>query len=128
MSTLTNFNDIKLIKSFNLIYQLLSLINININSPEQLLNLSIDRTTLCEPTLINQFLTFKEKMKGLFHSSYLTCLHDNSQQKQKYPAINMLRQLLKCLGYKLKPTIINLGYNKTTGKKIIKRTFTIYLI
>jgi hypothetical protein len=126
---IANFkNEKNLIKSFNLLFELLHIFNINIISKEQLLDLSIDRSLLCDTLLNQQVLTLREKMKGLFHSSYLTCLHNNSELKQKYPAINMLRQILKCLGYKLKPKIINLGYNKQTGRKITKRTFIINLI
>jgi len=126
---IANFkNEKNLIKSFNLLFELLNLFNINITNKDELLNLSIDRSILTEPLVNQQVLVFREKMKGLFHSSYLTCLHNNSELKQKYPAINMLRQILKCLGYKLKPHIVNLGYNKQTGRKIVKRTFTINLI
>lgn len=126
---IANFqNEKNLIKSFKILFELFQLININISNKDELINLSIDRSILTEPLVNQQVLVFREKMKGLFHSSYLTCLHNNSELKQKYPAINMLRQILKCLGYKLQPHIINLGYNKLTGKKIIKRTFTINLI
>lgn len=125
---IANFADLKVKKSFNYIFEILKLININLIEQNELNNLIIDRSLLTNPEINQQVLVFREKMKGLFHSSYLTCLHNNSELKQKYPAINMLRQLLKCLGYKLKPQIINLGYNKQTGKKITKRTFTINLI
>jgi hypothetical protein len=126
---IANFkNEKNLIKSFNILFELLQLFNIFITNKDELLNLSIDRSILTESLVNQQVLVFREKMKGLFHSSYLTCLHSNSELKQKFPAINMLRQILKCLGYKLKPVLINLGYNKQTGKKITKRTFTINLI
>jgi hypothetical protein len=125
---IANFNEIKKVKSFNYLKELLQLINITINSFDDLNNLTFDRSILTNPEINNKYLEFRETMKGTFHSSYLTCLHNNSHLKQKYPAINMLRQVLKCLGYNLKPKVINLGYNKQTGCKIIKRTFIIQLI
>lgn len=125
---IANFNELKEIKSLKYIFEILKLININISNKDELNNLVIDRQLLINPDINHQILEFREKMKGPFHSSYLTCLHNNSELKQKYPAINMLRQTLKCIGYILKPKVINLGYNKQTGLKITKRTFTIQSI
>lgn len=122
---IANFNEIKSIKSFNILFDLLKLININISNPLELNNLTIDRTLLIKSDLNNSISGLQDRMKGLFHSSYLTCLHSNSQLKQKYPFINLLRQILKCLGYSMTPKVINLGYDKKTGRKLTKRFFTI---
>ena len=94
---IANFADLKIKKSFDYIFEILKLININLIEQNELNNLIIDRSLLTNPEINQQVLVFREKMKGLFHPSYLTCLHNNSELKQKYPAINMLRQLLKCL-------------------------------
>ena len=55
----------------------------------------------------------------------LNCLHKNSLSKQRYPAVNMLRQILKCNNIKLKPFNVCQGYNKSTGNKIVKRFYKI---
>ena len=53
-----------------------------------------------------------------YSSEYLNCLHDNSIYKQKFPAINLIRQILKCNYLKLTPKIISNGYEKLSGKKV----------
>ena len=49
----------------------------------------------------------------------------NSLEKQKQPGVCMLRQILKANNFKMIPKIYNLGYNKTNGKKLVKRTYYI---
>ena len=55
----------------------------------------------------------------------LTCLHKNSKDKQTFPEINFIRQILKCNKLKLKGRYICMGNNKITGKKILKRIYEI---
>jgi len=59
-----------------------------------------------------------------FKSSYLSSLQRNSCLKQKWPLINLVRQLFKVCGYWLKPVRVSDGYSKT-GKKQFKRYFKI---
>ena len=59
-----------------------------------------------------------------FKSSYLSSLQRNSCHKQKWPLINLVRQLFKVCGYWLKPVRVSDGYSKT-GKKQFKRYFKI---
>ena len=40
---------------------------------------------------------------------------------QKFPALNMLRQICKCNGLKVYPFVISRGYDKVSGRKIIDR-------
>ena len=44
-----------------------------------------------------------ERLKSIFSSSYMTCLHKNATTKQKNPLLNLVRQILKSLGYKMEP-------------------------
>ena len=53
----------------------------------------------------------------------LNCLHKNSLEKQKFPAVNMLRQTLKCNNIKMNPLVVCKGYDKTSGKKIVERSY-----
>ena len=52
----------------------------------------------------------------------------NSLNKQKFPAVNMLRQICKCNGLKVYPFIVSKGYDKTNGRKIIERYYKIKYI
>ena len=65
------------------------------------------------------------QLKLVYNSSYLNCLHDNSIFKQKFPGVNLIRQVLKCHHLSLTPKIISNGYEKSTGRKKVSRIFKI---
>ena len=74
-----------------------------------------------------KYQRIKEKVKSLklyFSSSLLTSLQENAENKQKFPLINIVRQLLKVKYYKMQPQRKANGYEKS-GKKIYKRFFLI---
>ena len=64
------------------------------------------------------------ELKLLFSSSYLTCLQDPASDKQKWPLLNLVRQVLLSSGYNLKPKRLSDGYTKD-GIKKYKRIFII---
>ena len=64
-------------------------------------------------------------LKDEFSSNFLTCLHSNSNNKQKFPGINMFRQILKENNFDMKPNVYSNGYCKITGKKNVIRSFII---
>ena len=107
------------------IIKLFTILDYNIDSLEELENITLNHKTLQSPELINEFYKLIPELRKIYDSHYLTCLHKNSLEKQKFPVINMLRQLLKCNNYKLKPKIVIHGYNPITKAKIIERFFTI---
>ena len=43
------------------------------------------------------------KLKDTFSTSSITSLHDSAKQRQKWPLLNLIRQLLKINGFILKP-------------------------
>ncbi len=76
----------------------------------------------------SKYETIQKQLRVLkrygFKSSYLSSLQRNSCVKQKWPLINLVRQLFKVCGYWLKPVRVSDGYSKT-GKKQFKRYFKI---
>lgn len=64
------------------------------------------------------------KLKQIFTSSALTGLQSNAEENQKWPLLNLVRQVLKSCNYKMTPKRISAGYTKD-GKKIYKRMFII---
>ena len=85
-----------------------------------------DSDTLKDKNLIDKLYSLQDKFKSDYNSSSLTCLHKNSINKQKFPAINFIRQILKCNNYKLYGFYISNGYNKQNGgKKNLKRYYKI---
>lgn len=73
------------------------------------------------------YQTIKEDIKDLksiFSSSAMTSLQKNASNKQKWPLLNLVRQILKNLNFKLEPFRKSNGYNKN-GKKIFIRYYRI---
>lgn len=109
--------------------KLFEIIGINYVDKEGLIDIEIDRNILLSDTVINKYNELKNYLKdNNYKSEYLTSLHSNNLEKQRFPAINILRQVLKVNGLRLKPNIRILGYNKNNGQKIIQRSFIIKLL
>ena len=63
-------------------------------------------------------------LKQLFSSSYLTALQAPAENTQKWPQLNLIRQVLRSCNYKLTPKRVSDGYT-VDGKKKYKRMFII---
>ena len=110
-------------KKLELLQSLLKVINIEMTDRETLNGTSFERDILLTEDVIHKYYSMIKKLKTTYTSDILTCLHVNSVLKQKFPAINMLRQMLKCNNFKLKPVVITLGYSGNI--KLVKRYFKI---
>ncbi|MGI9554409.1 MAG: hypothetical protein ACR2M6_00420 [Vampirovibrionia bacterium] len=64
------------------------------------------------------------ELKTYFSSSLLTSLQENAENKQKFPLVNIVRQLLKAKYYTMEPIRKANGYEKG-GKKLYKRFYLI---
>ena len=54
----------------------------------------------------------------------MTALQKNAEKKQKWPLLNLIRQILKSLYFKMTPVRLSDGYTKE-GKKKYRRLFLI---
>lgn len=72
----------------------------------------------------NQIKDKINDLKNVFSSSSLTCLHQNAITKQKFPLLNLIRQILSVYYYDMKPIRKCDGYTKE-GVKKYKRFFSI---
>ena len=108
-----------------LIIQMFSELSIKISNIEDLDNMQLSRDIFLDTELHKNLINYVPYLKKYLKSSMLTSLHDNSIIKQKFPSINIFRQILKCQGYKMTPFIVSNGYQKSNGKKVIKRFFSI---
>jgi len=63
-------------------------------------------------------------LKGIFTTSYMNGLHSCAEEKQMFPLLNLVRQVMKSFNYTLVPKRISNGYTKM-GKKIYRRVFII---
>jgi len=84
----------------------------------------IPREQLLDEKVYDQVKEEIPKLKTVFSSSMLTSLQENAERTQKWPLINIVRQLLKACNYKLEPKRLCNGYSKD-GKKLYKRIFII---
>lgn len=64
------------------------------------------------------------ELKKIFSSSYLTSLQETAQEKQRWPLLNLIRQILRSCNYKLTPKRVSDGYT-LDGKKKYKRMFIV---
>ena len=104
--------------------ELFLMVGIYSESIDNLNNILIDRETLLNKDIYEKTLEYIPYLRKIFSSSYMNSLHDNAVKKQKWPLINLVRQLLKALNYKLVPIRKACGYDKEK-KKIFKRLFRI---
>ena len=65
-----------------------------------------------------------EKMKKLYSSGSLTALQKNAEASQRWPLLNLVRQILKSNNFKMDPIRKSNGYTKE-GKKKYLRFFAI---
>ena len=104
---------------------ILNNIGIKITEISQLNGLIITREKLLNNSkydnIKDQISEFKKY--GL-SSSYFTSLQKSAEQQQKWPLLNLIRQLLKTYNFHMKPIRKSIGYNYE-GKKIYKRFFQI---
>lgn len=89
----------------------------------------LDGTLLERDAFLNEEVYARVKLKiselkKYFSSSLLTSLQENASTKQKFPLINIVRQLLRVKYYKMEPIRKANGYTKS-GTKLYKRYFQV---
>ena len=107
------------------IKSIFSILGYTIDNEDKLFSITIDADSLKDPSLIMKLYDSIPDFKQKYKSNSLTCLHQNSLDKQKFPAVNFIRQILKCNNYKFHGYYVPMGYNKQTGQKILKRCYKI---
>ena len=111
-------------KNNHVIY-MLNASGITCNSFKDLNGLLIQREVLINDEKYAQIIkTELSILKKHFSSSYLTALQSTASIKQKFPLLNLIRQLLRSCNYKLTPTRISDGYT-LAGDKKYKRMFIV---
>ena len=93
--------------------------------PDNLNGTMIPRETLLNNTLYDVVKTKIPEIKKKFSSSYMTSLHTGAQTTQKWPLLNLVRQLLHTYHYTMKPIRKSDGYTPQ-GVKKYRRYFLVY--
>jgi len=101
------------------------ILDMDIKTEQDLFSALVPRDLLLRVDVEQELTLLISSLKGKYKTSKLNCLHKNRDDKQKFPGINLVRQILRCNGYHLKPVIFSRGYCKYSGKKIVDRNFKI---
>ena len=91
---------------------------------DQLEGQLIPREILLSKDTYNEVKEDIIELKKKFSSSSLTSLQKTAETGQKWPLLNLIRQILKSCQFKMTPKRISSGYTKD-GKKIFKRVFIV---
>ena len=91
---------------------------------EELDNMLLPRDILLQSDIYNNIKQDIPNLKKILSSSNKTCLHKTAETNQRWPLLNIVRQILLHCNYKLTPIRKSDGSDKT-GKKRYKRFFLI---
>ena len=85
----------------------------------------LDGMLIPRETLLSQekYENVKEdltKMKKMYSSGALTALQKSAESKQKWPLLNLVRQILKSNNYNMDPIRKSNGYTKEGKKKYLR--------
>ena len=96
-------------------------IGININTIEEIDGITITRDGLLDIEKYNSIKELIPRLKKVFSSSFLTSLQKTATEQQRWPLINLLRQILSQTGYTMTPIRKSDGRD-LDGKKKYKRS------
>ena len=107
-------------KQETLIYKFLHKCDFVFDNIEQLDGMLIPRDMLLDEKKYLDISQNIVELKKIFSSSMLTSLQTNAQKKQKWPLLNLVRQILKSNDYKMEPIRKSNGYTKDGKKKYLR--------
>jgi hypothetical protein len=95
-----------------IILEILNISGFVLEDMDMLDGLSVPRDIFLDKDKYFEVAEYLETLKKLSHfsSSTLTSLHSGADVKQRWPLLNLVRQILKVKHYRMKP------YRKTAGK------------
>ena len=76
---------------------------------------------LNDPSVIKELFKMQFDLRVVFPSDTLTALHSGAVKKQTFPGVNIVRQIFKFMGYRLKPVNYYDGY--VGSKKLLRREY-----
>ena len=98
--------------------------NIVFDDFSQLDGMSIPRDIFLSKEVYAEVKNDIEEIKKFYSSGSMTALQKNAESTQKWPLLNLVRQILKTNNYLMHPVRKSNGYTKD-GKKKYLRFFTI---
>ena len=98
--------------------------NIPCQSLDSLNGLLIPREIFFNDSIYKELKEKIPALKNIFSSSYLTALQAPAEKIQRWPLLNLIRQVLRSSSFKLTPKRVSDGYT-VDGKKKYKRMFIV---
>lgn len=103
---------------------ILKIIGIEFNETDDLNGLTILRDQLLSDNKYEEVKKLLPELKKIYSSSLMTSLQRNADKSQKWPLLNLVRQILNTHEYKMEPIRKSDGYT-LEGVKKYKRYFLI---
>ena len=103
---------------------ILKIIGIEFNEIDDLNELTILRDQLLSDNKYEEVKKLLPELKKIYSSSLMTSLQKNADKSQKWPLLNLVRQILSTHNYKMEPIRKSDGYT-LEGVKKYKRYFLI---
>jgi hypothetical protein len=103
---------------------ILKIIGFEFDELKQLDGLIIPRETLLSDTIYEKIKSKIPELKKIYSSSFMTSLQKNADKSQKWPLLNLVRQILNVYHYKMDPIRKADGYT-LEGIKKYRRFFQI---
>lgn len=107
------------------IKSIFKIIGLEINQFDELNGMIISRETLLSDNKYDELKYLIPELKKIYSSSFMTSLQKNAEKSQKWPLLNLIRQILHVYGYKMEPIRKADGYT-LEGVKKYKRYFLIH--
>lgn len=101
------------------------IIGLEITHFDELNGTIILRETLLSDNKYDEIKNLIPELKKNYSSSFMTSLQKNAEKSQKWPLLNLIRQILHIYGYKMEPIRKSDGYT-LSGVKKYKRFFLIH--
>lgn len=109
----------------NEIKTIFKIIGLEITHFDELNGTIILRETLLSDNKYDEIKHLIPELKKNYSSSFMTSLQKNAEKSQKWPLLNLIRQILHIYGYKMEPIRKSDGYT-LSGVKKYKRYFLIH--
>jgi len=104
--------------------ELLKIVGLECKNITDLEGLIIEREELLMEEKYEEAKKYIKELKKSYSSSYMTSLQDKAESRQKWPLLNLMRQMLLVHNMDMVPIRKSYGYTKE-GKKRYKRYFRI---
>jgi len=103
----------------------LKIVGLEFDELKNIDGLIVPREILLSDIKYDEIKKLIPNLKKKYSSSFMNSLQKNADQSQKWPLLNLIRQILNVYGFKMKPIRKSDGYT-LEGVKKYKRYFQIY--